>query len=355
MKTTRLAAVASSVALLVASGVSVALLGAGGTANAATASSSATGVSLKVAGHVLHEGPTVTWTSGGTVTDSAVSIPAGHHVSGSLLNVSASSGAASANLAELSVELDLFAGIEHLTQIFTELHPVCGAIEEVELTEIEHKFVDKHGLIVPDLMEKVVNKKLKLMSSLHGYSGHGRTSAKTFGLLLHLHKVKSIKLSKLSVHHLEGLCEVEGGHSTIFGFTKLAVDCIDGVGSTSVIGLTVAGKTHELEAHEANHGIEIPGLMTVQLNRQTHNADGSLTVDGLYVNFHDKVELTVATATCGTPPSTPPSTPPAPTPPPTTPPTTPPAPTPPPTTPPTDVPPAPTPTSPVTTNVPVTG
>ncbi|TIC84824.1 hypothetical protein E8D34_14000 [Nocardioides sp. GY 10113] len=315
MKTTRIAAGASTAALLAAAGLTIAVVGGSGSAGAATGSASATGLTLRIGHHVLVDKPAVTWTGGSEVSDAALDLDT-HGVYAGVLNVAAGSGTASASLTDVSVGSDLFSGLERLQRIFTQLHPVCGALARVDATAVERKATGLHGLLDTDLLETVLNPK-----------GAHPTD------VLDLGKVTSIDLSQLTADDLYGTCAVETADTPLFGFSTLKTECVDGAGTVKIADLTIAGTYHDIDVDDPNTGLGIPGLLTLEVNHQRANPDGSLTVDGLYVNVADEVELAVSTATCGARAAAPPAPPaPAGTPPP-----------------------APVPTSAVTTHAPVTG
>ena len=53
------------------------------------------------------------------------------------------------------------------------------------------------------------------------------------------------------------------------------------------------------EAVAKGSKVSIPGVLTITANRQTKNANGTFTVDGLVVELLGQETLTITSATCG--------------------------------------------------------
>lgn len=304
MKITRLVGAVGGTLLLVAAGASVALVGGSGTASAAGQPSSAFGLHLTGAGTpVIDQTPTVVSSDGKQVEDSLGAIPENPLITGGIVNVSARNNHASASVTELNV----LNGIEPLQEVFTQLEPLCSALDQIPLGTITEPLIDPvTGTLLPALTEALADA--------------GQPN-------IDLSLIPALDFSELLPDQLGDLCDV--GTSVVQADTVTA-ECNGDSGTAVVAGLTVAGLEPTIDTNQPNRSIEVPGLLELTVNRQTKNADGTFTVDALYLNLLDQIELTVSSATCGevlaaAPPSDPTES---------------------------D---APTPRDPVTTNAPVTG
>lgn len=312
MKITRLAAVTGSTLLLVAAGASVALVGGSGAANAAGQPSSAFGLHLSGAGTaIIDQTPLVTSTDGKATEDSLIAIPDNPLLTGGVVNVAAENGKASASVTDLGVGGGLLEQVPQLADLFTQLQPVCDALDQIPLGTIVDQIIDPAtGTLLPALLEQVV-------------AGAGQAG-------LDLSLVTALDLSALLPDQLGDLCDLVAGGNLVDADAVVA-EC-EGragnyTGTVAIADLGVAGLEPFVDTNEPNKSVEVPGLLELTVNRQTENADGTFTVDALYLNLLGQIELTVASATCGEVAAAT-------------------------TTPPTD---APTPTDPVTTRLPVTG
>lgn len=308
MKITRVAAVAASTMLLAAGGAAVALVGGSGTASAADAPSSAFGLNLSGAGQaIIDKTPSVTSTDGKLTEDSLIALPDNPLITGGVVNVGAKNGHASASVTDLGVGGGLLKQVPQLADLFTQLQPVCDALDQVPLGSIADQIIDPiTGTLLPDLLETVVD-------------GLGQAG-------LDLSLVTALDLSQLLPDQLGDLCDLVVGGNLVDA-DAVTAECNGDKGTVAIADLGVAGLAPLVDTNTPNKSVEVPGLLKLTVNRQTKNADGTFTVDALYLNLLGQIELTVASATCGNVASNNPSDP-------------------------TD---APTPTDPVTTNAPVTG
>lgn len=74
--------------------------------------------------------------------------------------------------------------------------------------------------------------------------------------------------------------------------------CADGAGTASIANAELAGVPLDVSP-SANTEISIPGAGTLVLNKQTENADGSLTVTAVHLSLGGAQTVDVASATCG--------------------------------------------------------
>ncbi len=281
MKKTRTLASAAGALALVTGAASLTLLG-GGTASAAGSPSSAFGIELLIADNAVLAADTIAVesTDGKPVTDSLVALPDNPLVSGGIVNVSAQNGKASSSVTDLGVGDGLLAQLpaeltgplgDACDQLSAGLDPVTGAINDA-------------------LLEQV----------LPGLSGLlDQIADSTADTPLDLSLLGALDLSELTDLQLNGLCEVLAGDAQVIGADAVIAECNGDTGTTTITDLTALGLPVDIDVDEPNASIEIPGLLTITANRQTDNADGTFTVDALYVELLGEVQLTVASATCG--------------------------------------------------------
>ncbi|TYL51824.1 hypothetical protein FXB39_08650 [Nocardioides sp. BGMRC 2183] len=313
MKFTRLIAATGSTLALVAGGVCVALVGGSGTASAAGQPSSAFGLELTGAGTaVIDRIPSVTSKDGKQVEDSLIAIPDNPLLTGGVVNVSARNGKASSSVTDLGIGGGILEQAPQLAELFTQLQPACDALDQIPLGTIADQIIDPAtGTLLPQLLEQVVN-------------GAGQAG-------LDLSLVTALDLSELLPDQLGDLCDLAAG-SDLIEADAVTSECNGNTGTVAIADLAVAGLSPRIDTNAPNKSVSIPGLLTLTVNRQTKNSDGTFTVDALYLNLFDQVELTVASSTCGEVTSRTPNP-----------------------EDPDDPSDAPTPTDPITTNAPVTG
>lgn len=280
MKKTRTLASATGAVVLVTGATAFAVLGGGGTATAAGEPSSAFGLELSIAGNAVIEPlPTVESTDGKVVTDSLIGLPDNPVAKGGVINVSAENGKASSSVTDLGV------GDGLLSQLPAEVTEQLGAACET----------------IVDAIDPVTGAVNTALGPLIGALGDAlqQISDSTDGTPLDLGLLGAIDLSELAPLDLAGLCSVLAGDDQLVGAGAVIAECNGDTGTTQLTDLTALGLPVDIDVDEPNASVEIPGLLTITANRQTKNADGTFTVDALYVNLLDQVELTVASATCG--------------------------------------------------------
>lgn len=279
MKKTRILASATGAVVLVTGATAFAVLG-GGSATAAGQPSSAFGLELNIADNAVIEPlPTVESTDGKVVTDSLIGLPSNPVASGGVINVSAENGKASSSVTDLGV------GDGLLSQLPPALTTQLGAACTTLVQAIDPVTGAVNGVLTP------------VLSTLGGLLG--QVSNATDGTPLDLSLLGAIDLSKLAPLDLLGLCDVLAGKDKLVAAGAVIAECNGDTGTTKLTDLTALGLPVDIDVTKPNASVSIPGLLTITANRQTKNADGTFTVDALYVNLLDQVELTVSSATCG--------------------------------------------------------
>lgn len=282
-----LAPVAGALLLVAGTAASVSLL-AGSSATAAGTPSSAFGLELSIAGNsVIEPLPAVTSTDGAPKSDSLVGLPKNPVASGGIINASAQNGAATASVTDLAVGDGLLA-IPQLDALTQPLGAACDDLTAAlgQLTEP----LDT-TLLAP------------LLTNLQGVLDQVGTATK--GTPLNLSALGALDISKLTKLELNGLCDVLRGKLRIVGAGAVEARCTGNTGTTTVADLAALGLPVKIDTKQANQSIKIPDVAGVPpiielvVNRQTANADGTFTVDALYLNVLDQIKLTVASATCG--------------------------------------------------------
>lgn len=281
MKKTRTLASAAGALALVTGAASLTLLG-GGTASAAGTPSSAFGIELLLADNAVLAADTIAVESsdGKLVEDSLVGLPDNPLISGGVLNVSAQNGKAESSVTDLAVGDGLLAQLPaELTDGLTE---VCGQLRD--------------GL---DPVTGQLNDALRdqLLPGLDGALQQIADGAEDSPIDLSL--LGALDVSELTDLQLDGLCSVLAGEDEVIAADAVIAECNGDAGTTTITDLTALGLPVDIDVDEPNASIEIPGLLTITANRQTSNADGTFTVDALYVELLGEVQLTVASATCG--------------------------------------------------------
>lgn len=282
MKITRPLATTAGALALVTGVASVALVG-GGDAVAAGKPSSAFGASLTIANNsVIDPLPLVTSTDGKLVEDSVVALPQNPVVTGGIINASAQNGNAKSSVTNLGVGDGLLAQLpdalktplnQACTQLVTALDPVTNAINQAVLNQLLPQ--------IDTVLQQI--------------------SDATDGSPLDLSALGALDLTKLTdAKQLAGLCDVLSGKAKAVGADAVIAECNGTTGTTTVTGLKALGLPVDVGVNEVNKKIKVSELLTVTVNRQTKNADGTFTVDALNVNLlGGQVDLTIASATCG--------------------------------------------------------
>jgi hypothetical protein len=277
MKIKRHLAPAAGALLLVTGSASVALLGGGTAATAAGQPSSAFGISLTIADNeAIPPTPFVESTDGSLVEDSAVDVPGAPLLEAGVLNASAENGEARASVADLRVAL-LDGELAQLAQLGEQLQPLCDALDQIPIGDIKDGATDDDGTLLPELLDPIVD------------------GAAEGGVDLSL--ITALDLSDVTPDQLGVICDFAASGNLV-GADLIVAECNGDRGDVTVEGLT--GLVPSLiDTNRTNGAIEIPGLVNIVLNRQTSNANGTFTVDALYVELFDQIELTVSSATCG--------------------------------------------------------
>ncbi|MFK0244688.1 choice-of-anchor P family protein [Amycolatopsis azurea] len=79
----------------------------------------------------------------------------------------------------------------------------------------------------------------------------------------------------------------------------IEAECSDGKGSVSIANLKVGGKTLKLDQVAPNTTVPVASLLELTVNKQTKNADGTLTVTAVSAKLLGKTQtLDIASATC---------------------------------------------------------
>lgn len=277
MKKTRILASATSAVVLVTGATAFAVLGGGGSASAAGIPSSAYGIDLSLAGNAIVETtPSVVSSDGKLVTDSLADIPLDPIAEAGVVTVSAENGAATAAVADLDVVL-VNGALAPLATLGTQLKPLCDGLDQIPISTILSQITGPDGSLLPAVLGPLVQA--------------------TTGTPLDLSLITAIDLSKVLPAQLGDLCDFALS-GNLLGATAVEASC-NGQTGTTTLTLTDGLLASLIDTNKPNSSLAIDGVVEVTVNRQTKNADGTFTVDALYVNLLDQVELTVASATCG--------------------------------------------------------
>lgn len=277
MKNTRTLASMAGALVLVSGVASLTLLGGGG-ASAAGQPSSAFGLELNLAGNaVIPPTPAVESTDGALTTDTLVDLPVDPLLDAGLVNVSAQNGAAEASVADLSL-VGLDGPLAAVSELGTQLQPLCDALDQIPLGTITDQIIDPvTGTLLPALLQPIVDA--------------------TAGTPIDLSLITALDLSAVLPDQLGTICDFALSGNLV-GADAVTASCTGDTGNVVIEGLDgLVGSL--VDTNKPNSAVAIDGLVEVVVNRQTANADGTFTVDALYVNLLDQLELTVASATCG--------------------------------------------------------
>jgi hypothetical protein len=283
-----LAPLAGALVLAAGAATSAAVL-TGGTATAAGTPSSAFGLELSIAGNgVIPRTPAVSSTDGSLKTDSLIGLPTNPVASGGIVNASAQNGAASASVTDLAVGQDLLKTIDPQGTLTTQLKGACTQVTD--------------ALALPlDQVKSALNQVLPgLQTALDTIADSSK------GTPLNLSALGALDITKLTdPTQLKALCDVLGGNLKVVGAGAVEAKCTGNSGTTTIADLKALGLPVNVDTKKANQSVKVfdvpgvPPVVELVVNRQTANADGTFTVDALYVNILDQVKLTVASATCG--------------------------------------------------------
>lgn len=113
-------------------------------------------------------------------------------------------------------------------------------------------------------------------------------------------------LEDLPADDLRSLCDLlTTPPDSLLGAGLIEVACQGDTGNVTVADLDLLGQPVTIPGTEPNTEIPADPLLNVTINRQTANADGSFTVEGLVVSLGDGTEvITLGSATCGNPRAT---------------------------------------------------
>jgi hypothetical protein len=266
---------AIGVLLLLAAAASVALIGGSGPSQAAGSPSSAYGIAATGA-FPFAPTPAVVSDDGALVTDSAGSPPDNPLLAGGVLEVSARNGAASASLARLTVGDGI---LDQLPEdLGAQLAPVCDGLEQVPLERVTDPVT---GELLEGALEDLVNQIDENAEPLD------------------LSGITALDLSQLLPSELSGLCDVLSGEAGLLGAGVVRASCTGSSGATTIADLKALGLPLEVDTEAVGDSVTVPGVLSVTVNRQTANADGTFTVDALVLDLVDQEEVVIASATCG--------------------------------------------------------
>lgn len=275
----QLVAVGSAVALA-AAGASVALIGGSSASVAAEVPSSAYGIQSS---GLLPLGPlpSVVSKDGKLKTDSLVALPAGNGLlTGGVVNVQAQNDAAEADVTNLKLSgkvIDQLTGA--LAPVASALQPVCDALNNVDTSQLNN-LVSQTG--------SLLNAIKQLTTTVNNATGIDLTG------------VGGLDLSHLLPAQLGGLCDALSGKAGLLNVGAVTTECHGHAGSVDIANLTALGLPVNVDTSKANSKISLPGgLLTITVNKQTKNADGTFTVEGLEVDLLNQLKLVVTSATCG--------------------------------------------------------
>jgi hypothetical protein len=110
-----------------------------------------------------------------------------------------------------------------------------------------------------------------------------------------------LPLDELPLDDLTDLCEtLLTPPDSLLGVDLITVSCRGDSGSVQVAGVELLGQTIDVPSTAPDTTIPADPLLNITINRQTANADGSFTVEGLVVSLLDGTEvITLGSATCG--------------------------------------------------------
>ncbi|MEZ0579002.1 choice-of-anchor P family protein [Nocardioides sp. MH1] len=261
-------------ALLTAAAASVALVGGSSTSTAAGTPSSAYGIA---ASGVLpfDATPSVVSGDGSQVSDSAAAIPDNPLLTGGLLQVSAQNGHATSTVADLAVGNGILAMLPD--DLSGQLAPVCDALGQVPLDQATDP-------VTGDILEGALE---DLLNQVGGSSP------------IDLSAITALDLSNLLPDDLTGLCDLLSGDVGLVGAGAVQATCNGRTGTTTIADLTALGLPVDIDTEQANATTAIPGVVSLTVNRQTVNPDGTFTVDALVLDLFGQEDIVIASATCG--------------------------------------------------------
>lgn len=289
MKNKRHLAPMAGALLLVAGAATTAAVLTGGSATAAGSPSSAFGLELSIAGNgVIPRTPAVSSTDGSLKNDSLIGLPSNPVASGGIVNASAQNGAASASVTDLAVGEGLIKTLKLPDAATEQLEAGCTQLTTA-LAQVTGPLGDALDTILPQLQ-----------------GGLDTIADQTKNTPLNLSALGALDITKLTdPDQLKALCDVLTGDLKVVGAGAVEAKCTGNTGTTTIANLKALGLPVNVDTKKANQKVKVfdvagvPPVVELVVNRQTANADGTFTVDALYVNVLDQIKLTVASATCG--------------------------------------------------------
>lgn len=261
--------------LLTAAAASVALIGGSSTSSAAGSPSSAYGIAATGA-FPFEPTPYVVSEDGSLVTDSAGSAPENPLLTLGLLEVSAENGAASSRVVDLAVGDGILDNLPE--ELATQLQPVCDGLDQIPLDQVTDPVT---GEILEGALEDALNE-------INANADPLDISA-----------ITALDLSELLPDQLSGLCNLLAGDGGLVGAGIIEASCQGHTGTTTITGLTALGLPSEIGTEAVGDSLTVPGVLSLTVNRQTENANGTFTVDALVLSLFDQEEIVIASATCG--------------------------------------------------------
>ncbi|QYJ05509.1 hypothetical protein KUV85_07480 [Nocardioides panacisoli] len=277
---------------LAASAASVALIGGSTASQAAGTPSSAYALELTAAGNDIIAADTVSVvsTDGSPVTNQGGGVPDNPlGLNLDLLTVEAENGRASSEVA--GVRLNLVGAL--IAQdptgqgqaFFDQLGTACGdlASELAALDQALNQITAPLGDALQDLFEQVDQ----------GTQDTPLLASVLAGLELP-ENLDDVQLENI----VNGLCDVLEGAGAI-DLGVIQAECNGDTGTANIAGAGLSAFRTVVDTI-ANSALGLEDVAEITTNRQTANADGTFTVEGLHVDLFDgQIELTVASATCG--------------------------------------------------------
>lgn len=194
------------------------------------------------------------------------------------MEVSAENGAASSTVADLQVGDGLLSQLP--AEVTTALNDGCTQLtSQVDLSQVTGP-VDEN-LLKP--LEDVLD----------------QLDAGTSGTPLDLSALAALDLSAITPDSLAGLCDVLSGKSGLVNATAIEASCTGDSGTATIADLTALGVPVEVNTDKPNTAVGIEGVVTLTVNRQTQNPNGTFTVDALVLELLGQEEIVIASATCG--------------------------------------------------------
>ncbi|NHA01993.1 hypothetical protein G5V59_26735 [Nocardioides sp. W3-2-3] len=239
--------------------------------------------SLEIAGNTAIDAtPSVTSTDGKPVTDSLIALPSNPLVTGGVINASAENGKATANVAGLGV------GDGLLSQAARRAHRPARHRVPANHHGPQRPGRRHHDRHQPGLISGPLGRALDQAGHRYRKRWHRPERSRRSGPV------------QAPAHAGSADCATcSRARPRLIGATAVEAQCTGDTGTTTIADLAALGLPVNIDTNKANASVSIPGLLTLTVNRQTKNADGTFTVDALYVNLLGQVDLTVASATCG--------------------------------------------------------